>query len=166
MIVDDDDFVSNRLVTFVAQNAGRNGWYMRVGYVWSSNGRLVYRDGDFSNICGTSHIVRADLYTIPARVGRCLRRLYPANAGQPCQNRAIARGGRASAGAATLPGSDLPDRASREPTARKSWGLIGKFLLPGLARGPCRICPAIRPASIACPPAIRRGILSGARDAG
>jgi hypothetical protein len=66
MIVDDDDFVSRRLATFVAANPLANGWYIRDGYIWSSGGRLLYRFADFSRICGTSHIVRADLYQLPS----------------------------------------------------------------------------------------------------
>jgi hypothetical protein len=65
MVVDDDDFVSRRLVSFVADNPQANGWYIRNGYIWSDRGRLLYRSGDFSRVCGTSHIVRSDLYHLP-----------------------------------------------------------------------------------------------------
>ena len=65
MIVDDDDFVSRRLASFVSQNGSANGWFLREGYVWSDGGRLLYLFSDFSRLCGTSHIVRADLYQIP-----------------------------------------------------------------------------------------------------
>lgn len=66
MIVDDDDFVSNRLTGFVAANRKANGWYFGEGYVWSDGGRLLYRHPDFSHLCGSSHVVRADLYGLPA----------------------------------------------------------------------------------------------------
>jgi hypothetical protein len=68
MIVDDDDFVSRRLADHVAHHSSQNGWSIDKGYVWSDGGQLLYRHDDFSNICGTSHIVRADLYEIPASV--------------------------------------------------------------------------------------------------
>jgi glycosyltransferase involved in cell wall biosynthesis len=68
MIVDDDDFVSNRLSRFVAENEGENGWYIREGYVWRSNARITYLHQDFANSCGTSHIVRADLYELPGKL--------------------------------------------------------------------------------------------------
>ncbi len=66
MIVDDDDFVSNKLAGFVAQNASANGWYVRDGYVWAERSAYLYRNSDFSNLCGSSHIIRADLYDLPA----------------------------------------------------------------------------------------------------
>jgi hypothetical protein len=65
MIVDDDDFISNKIVAFVAANQSAHGWYVKDGYVWPSDGRVLYLYNDFSNLCGTSHIVRADLYELP-----------------------------------------------------------------------------------------------------
>lgn len=65
MIVDDDDFVSNRLTGFVAANRQANGWYLGEGHVWSDGGWLLYRHPDFSNTCGSSHVVRSDLYRLP-----------------------------------------------------------------------------------------------------
>ncbi len=65
MVVDDDDFISRRLTSFVARHRDENGWYIRDGYIWSNNGRLLYRYSNFSHLCGTSHIVRSDLYGIP-----------------------------------------------------------------------------------------------------
>lgn len=66
MVVDDDDFISRRLTEFVAANPSANGWTMREGYIWSG-GDLLYRYGDFSKLCGTSHIIRADLFKLPKR---------------------------------------------------------------------------------------------------
>jgi hypothetical protein len=68
MIVDDDDFVSNGIVEFVAQNAGKNGWRVREGYVWGDGGQLLFVHDDFSNFCGTSLIVRSDLYNLPQNI--------------------------------------------------------------------------------------------------
>jgi hypothetical protein len=65
MIVDDDDFVSRRLADYVARNPQANGWFIRKGYVWSDGGSLVLRHDAFSHLCGTSHIIRADLFRIP-----------------------------------------------------------------------------------------------------
>ncbi len=62
MVVDDDDFVSRRLTGFVAGYPGENGWYVQNGYIWGDGGRLIYEYTDFSKFCGTSHIIRADLY--------------------------------------------------------------------------------------------------------
>jgi hypothetical protein len=68
MVVDDDDFVSRRLTSFVAGRPGENGWYVHDGYIWGDGGRLIYEYADFSKFCGTSHIIRADLYGLPASV--------------------------------------------------------------------------------------------------
>ena len=67
MVVDDDDLVSPRLTSFVAATPMAFGWYIRNGYVWSG-GSLLYHHGDFSRLCGTSHIVRADLYRLPSNL--------------------------------------------------------------------------------------------------
>jgi hypothetical protein len=64
MVVDDDDFVSRRLTGFVAQQRGHNGWYVEKGYLWGDRGKFVYEYTDFSTFCGSSHIVRADLYGV------------------------------------------------------------------------------------------------------
>ena len=68
MVVDDDDFVSRRLTGFVAGHLGENGWYVRNGYIWGDGGRLIYEYADFSKYCGTSHIIRKDLYELPTSV--------------------------------------------------------------------------------------------------
>ena len=69
MVVDDDDLVSRRLAGFVAEHAGENGWYVENGYLWGDGGRLLYEYADFSSFCGTSHIVRADLYGVSVSDG-------------------------------------------------------------------------------------------------
>jgi glycosyltransferase involved in cell wall biosynthesis len=80
MVVDDDDFVSCRLTSFVAAHLGENGWYVRNGYIWGDGGRLIYEYADFSKYCGTSHIVRTALYELPASVESAdpdyLRRIF------------------------------------------------------------------------------------------
>jgi hypothetical protein len=65
MIVDDDDFVSNRLASFAAANLDAHGWTIQHGFVWGEGGSLLYSHDDFSALCGTSHIVRTDLYAVP-----------------------------------------------------------------------------------------------------
>jgi len=66
MIMDDDDFVSRKLTGFVVAHDGANGWAFEDGYVWGDGGRWVFRNPAFSDLCGTSHIVRTDLYRLPA----------------------------------------------------------------------------------------------------
>jgi hypothetical protein len=65
MIVDADDYVHGDLTSFAARNCGGNGWYIGQGFLWEENSRFLLRTARFSSICGTSHIVRTDLYGIP-----------------------------------------------------------------------------------------------------
>jgi hypothetical protein len=65
MIVDDDDFVSRNLVEFVAKSPNDYGWYVRDGYLWDDGANYVYLYADFSQLCGSSHIIRADLLNLP-----------------------------------------------------------------------------------------------------
>lgn len=67
MIVDDDDFVSNRIAQYVSDHADANGWTVDRGYVWDDGGKLLYKHDDFNHVCGTSLIVRSDLYALPER---------------------------------------------------------------------------------------------------
>jgi hypothetical protein len=68
MFCDDDDLVSRRLVSFAAQHPEANGWYFKQGYVWTDGGDYLYLyDGDYSRLCGTTHIVRQDLFDVPEK---------------------------------------------------------------------------------------------------
>jgi hypothetical protein len=68
MIVDDDDFVSRDITAHAASNYGANGWTIENGYIWSEGGRLAFLHSQFASFCGTSHVIRSDLYTVPASV--------------------------------------------------------------------------------------------------
>jgi hypothetical protein len=65
MICDDDDFVSRDIVAHVARNVGTIGWKIDRGYAWTDGGSLFYEHDDFNHICGTSLIIRADIYELP-----------------------------------------------------------------------------------------------------
>ncbi len=67
MVVDDDDFVSRKLTEFASTRPAANGWVVRNGFVWDDGGSILYRHADFSALCGSSHIVRTDLYRIPSQ---------------------------------------------------------------------------------------------------
>jgi len=67
MVVDDDDLLSNRIVAHVARNNGQSGWFVDTGFLWNDNGRTFFRVNQFDRICGTSLIVRRDLYALPAQ---------------------------------------------------------------------------------------------------
>lgn len=63
MVVDFDDFVSRRLAELVFSNREVSGWNFGSGYVWSG-GEWCYLHTSFSEMCGTSHIIRRDLFGI------------------------------------------------------------------------------------------------------
>jgi hypothetical protein len=65
MVVDDDDFISSQLVRYVKAHKGDNGWKISKGWLWSEGGRLVAKKNNFSDFCGTSLIIKADLYQLP-----------------------------------------------------------------------------------------------------
>lgn len=65
MIVDDDDFVSSRITQFVTSHDGANGWDTQEGWLWSEGGKAILPYGNFSKYCGTSLIIRSDLYDLP-----------------------------------------------------------------------------------------------------
>jgi hypothetical protein len=67
MIVDDDDQVSAHIVQHVSEYRTSNGWTNEKGYIWDSGGRLLFAHNEFSHLCGTCLIVRADLYGLPER---------------------------------------------------------------------------------------------------
>ncbi|AXG12820.1 glycosyltransferase family 2 protein [Intrasporangium calvum] len=63
MFVDADDFVSRRLAGFVADRSGEAGWTVTHGWRYHAGRRAVRPvRGDFHLHCGSSHIVRHDLY--------------------------------------------------------------------------------------------------------
>ena len=57
MVVDDDDFVSNRLAGTVAEAAPGTAFRFDEGFVWSPGSRMLMTHQDFSNLCGTSAIL-------------------------------------------------------------------------------------------------------------
>jgi hypothetical protein len=65
MISDDDDFVSRDIVSHVARHPTSEGWKIDRGYVWTDGGSILYELDDFHLICGTSLIIRSDVYNLP-----------------------------------------------------------------------------------------------------
>lgn len=68
MVVDDDDLISNRLVEFLSQQKIVDGWKVTHGYVWGDGGRMLLINRAFHYLCGTSLIIRADLFNLPSRI--------------------------------------------------------------------------------------------------
>ena len=67
MIVDDDDFVSARIVQHVSENPDANGWTIDRGYIWDDGGKFLLGYDEFNHLCGTSLIIRSDIYGLPER---------------------------------------------------------------------------------------------------
>ncbi len=65
MVVDDDDLVSSRLVAHVSGHPDSNGWIIRKGYLWNDGGTCLMGVNNFNDRCGTSLIIRSDLYDFP-----------------------------------------------------------------------------------------------------
>lgn len=65
MVVDDDDFVSSDITAFAVANCDAAGWYFDQGYVWMEGSRFLFLSSEFNKLCGTSHLVRSDLYKVP-----------------------------------------------------------------------------------------------------
>lgn len=63
MFVDADDFVSRGVASFVARHLHDLGWVVTDGWRYNAERAVVRRHrGDFHLQCGTSHIVRTDLF--------------------------------------------------------------------------------------------------------
>lgn len=69
MVVDFDDFVSRDLAKLVIDNRAAPGWNIEKGYVWSG-GNWCYLHPQFHEVCGTSHVIRRDLYGVLDRSGQ------------------------------------------------------------------------------------------------
>lgn len=68
MVVDNDDFVSRRIAGFLARHPGANGFYIGKGYVWRDGSRFLHRHDNLNGVCGTTLIIRSDLYGLPQRI--------------------------------------------------------------------------------------------------
>lgn len=68
MSVDADDLVSNKIAWFVNQqeNKVKPGWFVNKGYVYLDGKNYIYRyPKNMNHFCGSTHIVRADIISIP-----------------------------------------------------------------------------------------------------
>ena len=66
MMLDADDCVSNRLAAHVARHPSAHGWYIRSGYFHRDGMATVHAERwRFHRWCGSSHIVRPELYDAP-----------------------------------------------------------------------------------------------------
>lgn len=68
MFVDADDFISCRLAEYANKNLQTNGWFFPNGYVYSLHTKLLKERSMFWSYCGSSHIIKADLFEIPNEI--------------------------------------------------------------------------------------------------
>jgi hypothetical protein len=68
MIVDDDDLVSRSIVQFVRAHRGGPGWKIDKGFIWDSDGPLLLKTDSLNSYCGTTLVIRADLYRLWGRL--------------------------------------------------------------------------------------------------
>lgn len=69
MLFDADDCVSMHLAEFVSRLPEHKGWFMDQGFLYKQGARyLYYLSSNFSRVCGTSHIIRFDLFDLPQRM--------------------------------------------------------------------------------------------------
>jgi hypothetical protein len=67
MVFDADDYLSRRIAgTVEGADPRADGWYIDQGYIYSPTRHAVRPHNNFNYRCGTSHIVRTDLYRLPA----------------------------------------------------------------------------------------------------
>ena len=62
MPFDADDFVSRRLAGFVNEHPSAAGWYIRKGHAYYERRGLTRHIDNFHERCGTSFVIRQDLY--------------------------------------------------------------------------------------------------------
>jgi hypothetical protein len=64
MVVDSDDCVSNRIVSFVAeQDQNAPGWFVKKGYFYREGAPYVFLNkNNFNTLCGSCIIIRSDLF--------------------------------------------------------------------------------------------------------
>ncbi|MEN8803110.1 MAG: hypothetical protein ABF297_14155 [Thiogranum sp.] len=65
MILEADDFVSNRLCEFVAANKEANGWSIEHGYTWNGKCNYMHRTNRLTAISGSSSIVKVFYELLP-----------------------------------------------------------------------------------------------------
>ncbi|PKQ46787.1 glycosyltransferase family 2 protein [Confluentibacter flavum] len=62
MTVDSDDFISNRLAAYVNTSGNDvNGWHIKRGYIYLEGKNHLFLTRKFSDLCGSSIIVKPDL---------------------------------------------------------------------------------------------------------
>jgi hypothetical protein len=153
MVVDGDDFVSNRIVAYASRHRGENGWVSHRGYVWHDGSRLLYAHPDFSSWCGTSLVIRRELYGLPSSVEAATDDYLRTMLGSHIKIAGILKG--AGTPLVELPFHGAVYRVGHGCSVTRSKGILSSFILTPrtvkrprtLLRNMLRIClstPSIR----------------------
>jgi hypothetical protein len=67
MAIDSDDMISNRIAAYVNDNSNLNlpGWRISNGYLYKEGSRMIEKNNEIWAMNGSTHIIKADLVTIP-----------------------------------------------------------------------------------------------------
>lgn len=65
MFVDADDYISNRLVSWVKNHEHPSGWFIETGYEYDASSNSLRITPKFNNICGTSAILNISVLNGP-----------------------------------------------------------------------------------------------------
>ena len=68
MVLEADDFVSNRLCEFVAANKEGNGWSIEQGYIWNGKSNYMHQTNRLTAYCGSSSIVKVFYELLPKKM--------------------------------------------------------------------------------------------------
>ena len=128
MVVDDDDFVHRELTSFVRENSHKNGWYFDKGFTWKDGGKLLYLTPNYSQLCGTSHIIRSDLYRLPATIEAASEDYIKRMLGSHVMIEGILRESGSALEPLPFPGAVY--RVAHQGSHSRSKGIFGQFFDP------------------------------------
>jgi glycosyltransferase involved in cell wall biosynthesis len=93
MLVDADDRVSDRLAEYVSHYPNCPGWFITNGYCYQENSVFIkVMRKAFHHYCGTSNILRKDLYDIDSNDSETRDRLFKAYRHKQLEQTLAARG--------------------------------------------------------------------------
>ncbi len=135
MICDDDDLVSRDIAAHVSREKDAAGWKIDRGYVWTDGGKLLYAHDAFNHICGTSLIIRSDIYDLPETADKADPQMVMAMLGshQSVDTRLAEQG----APLASLPFRGAVYRVGHAGSHSQTPGILRRFVFtPGWKRHP------------------------------
>ena len=164
MIVDDDDFVSSNVAAHVSQHPNANGWKLETGYFWSEGARYVLKTPNFWNLCGTSLIIRSDLYNLPENFEQAEEQFIKSMLGSHVRIGGILADAGTPLGALPFPGA-IYRVGHRGAHSQSSSLLRAHFLNRSLIRRPFRLLQNIARVRL-LGPTLRREFFGARTDDG